>query len=44
MWEEGGKDAGWHEIAAGNFVGDTTKAGGKSVGAEQKTQNQTGGQ
>jgi hypothetical protein len=30
--------------AAGNFVGDTTKAGGKSVGAEQKGQNQTGGQ
>jgi hypothetical protein len=31
-------------IAAGNFVGDTTKAGGKSVGIEQKGQNQTGGQ
>jgi len=30
-------------IAAGNFVGDTTKAGGRSVGIEQKD-NQTGGQ
>ena len=30
--------------AAGNFVGDTTKAGGKSVGMEQKDQNQSGTQ
>jgi hypothetical protein len=28
-------------VAAGNFVGDTTKAGGKTVGIEQK--EQTGG-